>query len=342
MSKSLRVGLVGCGAMGQAHLSVWQKIPIAQVTAICDPNLERAKSAGDPIGAVAFVGLEEMCASGLIDAIDISTPSGMHADQGMVGARHGLHVLVEKPVDLVIAKAEALVDACESAGVTLGCIFQRRTFTGAQQVVDAISQGKLGQILSINASVKWFRPQSYYDSAAWRGTHALDGGVLANQAIHALDHVCWLVGAPEKVEYAHCATVAHEMECEDFAVAVVRFKSGALGTIEATTCCSPDLCSRIELFGTKGSVMFEDATVKKFGIDGVDLLHTIGQPNEVIGGGSVPMSISLRGHEILFADFADAVLTGRSPMVSGRAALESVALLNMIYAASGQQIGSSK
>jgi UDP-N-acetyl-2-amino-2-deoxyglucuronate dehydrogenase len=341
MSGDLRVGIIGCGAMGQAHLGVWEKVSGACVSAVCDGNPQRADETARQTDAAPFTEIEAMAASGLIDAVDICTPSGLHADQGLIAARHNLHVLVEKPLDLNITKADRLIAECESRGLTLACIFQRRTFSGAQTVAKTIQEGGMGELLSCSAYIKWYRPQSYYDSAAWRGTWALDGGVLANQGIHALDQLVWFAGPVAEVEYACLSSAMHKMEAEDYAIAVLRFQSGARGVIEATTCCSPDLSSRLELFGTRGSAALEDATVVKFGIDGEDLLATLEQPSEKTGGGSVPMAINLKGHEIQFTDFVEAVRTGRKPMVGGPEARMSVDALNKIYAKAfpGQKIG---
>jgi predicted dehydrogenase len=341
MSEALRIGVVGCGAMGQGHLDTWERVPGARVTAVCDGAEERARETAERRGALPFTEVERMAASGQVDALDLCTPSGLHADQATVAVRHGLHVIVEKPLDLNIEKVDRLIAEADARNVTLACIFQRRTFSGAKQVAEHIRRGDLGELLSCSAYVKWFRPQSYYDSAGWRGTWALDGGVLANQAIHALDHLCWMAGPVAEVEYAHARTAGHRMEAEDFALAVLRYENGARGVVEATTCCTPDLSSRIELYGTRGSAAFEDATVVKFGIDGEDLLHTIDQPAERIGGGSVPMAISLEGHLRQMTDFVVAIREGRKPLVEGREARMSVDLLNKIYAKAfpGQKIG---
>jgi predicted dehydrogenase len=317
--------------MGQGHLEVWAQTRDATVAAVCDGNEQRAAETARRFSGRPFTDLDSMLDSGLIDAVDICTPSGLHADQGIAAARRGLHVLVEKPLDLNIAKVDRLIAECESRGLTLGCIFQRRTYRGAQQVARMVRGGDFGDVLSCSAYLKWYRAQSYYDSAGWRGTWALDGGVLANQAIHAIDHLCWLAGPVAEVEFAHLSTT-HAMEAEDFAIAVLRFESGARGVIEATTCCSPDLCSRVELFGTKGSVAFEDATVVKLGLNGEDRLATIEQEAERIGGGSVPMAISMRGHAVLIQDFVVAVRERREPMIPATEARMSVDALNKIYA----------
>lgn len=334
MADVLRIGVIGCGAMGRGHLDVWANTPGAVVAAVCDGSGERAEetAAAKTRGARAFCDLDAMLDSGLVDAVDICTPSGLHADQGLAAAARGLHVLVEKPLDLDIAKADRLIAECDRRGLTLACIFQRRTYAGARQVAQWAREGAFGDILSCSAYVKWHRPQSYYDSAAWRGTWALDGGVLANQGIHAIDHLCWLAGPVAEVEYAHARTACHEMQAEDYAIAVLRFESGARGVVEATTCCAPDLCSRVELFGTRGSAAFEDATVVKLGVDGEDRLASLEQENERIGGGSVPMAISMKGHAVLLADFVAAVRDRRPPMIPGCQARMSVDALCKIYA----------
>ena len=331
MSNPVRIGVVGAGAMGEGHLKVWQAVDGAQIAAICDPNLERAARVSNEYGGTAFSEIAEMLDSGAVDAIDICTPSGLHGDQAILAVERGIHALVEKPLDLNLAKVDRLIETSERTGAILGCIFQRRTYPGAQKVAESVHRGDLGRLLSISAYVKWWRAQSYYDSAAWRGTWALDGGVLANQAIHAIDHICWLAGPVAEVEYAHLETANHQMDAEDFAIAVLRFESGARGVIEATTCCTPDLASRIELFGTRGSAAFDDATVVKFGIEGEDRMSDVEQPEERIGGRSDPMAISLRGHQILAQDFADSIREGRQPLISAREARMSVDALTKIY-----------
>ena len=318
--------------MGEGHLKVWQMVAGVDIAAVCDANVERGKKVCAEFGGRSFGDLAAMLDSCVVDAVDICTPSGLHGDQAIAAVERGIHALVEKPLDLNLAKVDRLIETSERTGAILGCIFQRRTFPGAKKVAESVHRGDLGKLLSVSAYVKWWRAQSYYDSAAWRGTWALDGGVLANQAIHAIDHICWLAGPVAEVEYAHLETANHEMDAEDFAIAVLRFENGARGVIEATTCCTPDLASRIELFGKRGSVAFDDATVVKFGIDGEDRLSDLEQSDERIGGRSDPMAISLRGHQILAQDFADSVREGRQPMICAREARMSVDALNKIYA----------
>ncbi len=329
----VRIGVVGCGAIGQAHLSVWSQIEGASIAAVCDTARPRAEETASKYECAAFADVGEMAASGQIDAVDICTPSGLHARQGLVAAEQGLHVLCEKPLDIDYGRARELVELCDSRGLVLSCVLQRRTYAGAQAVTQACHEGRLGRLISCSAYVKWWRDQAYYDSSAWRGTRALDGGVLANQALHALDHMVWIAGPVSAVDYAVAETRMHNMEAEDFLVAAVRFESGAHGIIEATTCCNPPLCSRIEVFGERGAAAFDDASVVQFGYGGVDYTDSVRDVDSRLGGRAEAMAISLQGHANIAADFVEAIRQGRKPIVTGRDALVSVAALRDIYLA---------
>lgn len=331
MREPLRVGVIGCGAMGQEHVGLWTRTPGARITAVCDPNPIRAEEVAHRFEVHGYAGLDAMLDSGTIDAVDICTPSGLHADQGLAAAACGLHVLMEKPLDVNAEKARRLVEQCEERGLTLACIFQKRTYPAIRTVAEAIHTGQMGQLLSASAYVKWWRPQSYYDSSPWRGTWSLDGGALANQAIHALDLLCWLAGEVEEVEYAHVTAALHTMESEDSTLAVVRFANGARGVIEATTCCLPDLCTRLEVYGSHGAAALDDVNVIKFGLCGEDRMPTLPAQGAKVGGGAEAMAISLEGHAIHLTDFVEAIRDRRPPLVSGRDALVSVEALNKIY-----------
>lgn len=335
MGALLRVGLVGCGAIGRAHLDLWRETPGAVLAAVCDVSGERARAFAQMAAASAHTSLDEMLASRTLDAVDICTPSGQHVEQGVLCARAGVHVLCEKPLALWVDAADALIAACERARVTLASVFQRRAIPALQRVAADIHAGRIGELLLCSAQVKWWRDQAYYDSASWRGTWDLDGGVLANQAIHAIDHLCWLAGPVVDVQYALVRTAAHRMEAEDVALATVKLASGAAGSIEATTCCRPPLCTRVEVVGTRGAVAFDDATVTAYGADGQDLRNELPPQSEPTGGRSDPMSISLEGHRTIIADFAAAVRDGRPPLVDGRQARMAVEAIDRIHRAAG-------
>lgn len=341
MSELLRVGLVGCGGMGNEHLKLIARIPGARLVGVCDHREARLKRMSAQHDVPGWRDYERFLDEAKPQAVHICSPSGLHAQQGIAAAERGIHVLCEKPLDIDLAKADALIAACDRNDVRLGCIFQRRMSRAAQSVQRAIAEGRMGRMLSCSVSVKWWRSQVYYDKDDWRGTWALDGGALANQGIHSLDQMVWMAGPVAEVEYAHLETAAHRIEAEDLALVVARFENGARGLIEVTTCCLPDLATRLEVYGTNGSAALDDARVVRFGLDGKDLLDTLEDRGPLHGGGSDPWAISLSGHQAQIEDFYRAVAEHRPPLVDGREARPSVDLLTKIYARAfpGRKIG---
>ena len=332
MDEPLRVGLVGCGGMGNEHLKIIARIPHARLIGVCDHREPRARRMSAQHNVPCWLDYERFLDEARPQAVHICSPSGLHAEQGIAAAERGIHVLCEKPLDIDLAKVDRLIAACDRHDVRLGCIFQRRMSRAAQIVQRSIAEGRMGRILSCSVSVKWWRSQVYYDKDDWRGTWALDGGALANQGIHSLDQMVWMAGPVAEVEYAHLETANHRIEAEDFALAVVRFESGARGTLEATTCCHPDLATRLEIYGTNGSAALDDARVSRYGLDGKDLLDTLEDRGMLTGGGSDLWAISLGGHEAQIEDFYGAVREHRPPQVEGREARAAVDLLTKIYA----------
>jgi UDP-N-acetyl-2-amino-2-deoxyglucuronate dehydrogenase len=332
MSEPLRVGLVGCGGMGHEHLKIIARMPGVRLAGVCDDREARLDRMRAQHGVPGWRDYAQFLDEARPQAVHICSPSGLHAAHGIAAAERGIHVLCEKPLDIDLAKVDRLIATCDRHDVRLGGIFQRRMSRAAQIVQRAIAEGKMGRLIACSVSVKWWRSQAYYDKDAWRGTWALDGGALANQGIHSLDQMVWLAGPVEEVEYAHLATAGHEIEAEDFALVVVRFANGARGTIEATTCCLPDLATRLEIYGTRGSAALDDARVVRFGLDGQDLMETLADRGDPTGGGSDPWAISLGGHEAQIADFYQAIAAHRPPIVDGREARASVELLTKIYA----------
>ena len=187
----------------------------------------------------------------------IGSPSGLHAEQGIAAAKQGLHVLVEKPIDVTTARADALIEAAARAGVTLGVIFQDRLKPDVQRLKALVDAGRLGTPILANARVKWYRPPSYYRDSRWRGTQALDGGgALMNQGVHTVDLLLWLFGPVRRV-FGKTIAGLHAIEVEDTAVAVLEFANGAIGTLEAATSAYPGYSRQIELTGSNGTVRLD-------------------------------------------------------------------------------------
>jgi UDP-N-acetyl-2-amino-2-deoxyglucuronate dehydrogenase len=224
---------------------------------------ERARVAGEQYGVPAFASLEDMLRDAPCDIVALCTPSGLHAPQGAVAARAGKHVLSEKPMATTLDAADALVEACDAAGVHLFVVKQNRLNPPIQLLRRAIDKGRFGRIYMANVTVRWQRPQEYYDAAPWRGTWEFDGGAIMNQASHYVDLIQWLVGPVESV-VAKTATQARRIEAEDSGAAVLRFRSGALGVIEVNVLTYPrNLEGSITILGEKGSVKIGGTAVNK-------------------------------------------------------------------------------
>src|SRR5262249_5749263 len=244
---------------------------------------------------------------------------------------------------LSLADADAMIDACERAGVRLGVALQRRTEPEFQHLKAAITAGELGQLVLGSVSVPYLRPQSYYDSAGWRGTCALDGGgALMNQGIHLVDLLLWMMGDAAEVR-ATAATLAHTIEVEDCVAATLRFESGALGSITATTAAAPGFPHRVEIYGDRGGVQIEGEQVirwegaKARGGEGAQGRH-IGRPFTPAplveaGGGRSPTGIGAAGHTRLIEGFVAALRGGRAPLVPGREGRRALRLVLAVYEA---------
>jgi len=323
---------VGCGGMGAEHLKILARRPDVRIVGVCDGQLERAGRMAADYNAKPWTDYSAFVREADLDVIHICSPSGYHGDHGLLAAEQGIHILSEKPLDVDLGKVDKLIALCDSKRVRLGCIFQKRMSPSMQVVHDAIAAGSMGRIISCSIAVKWWRSQDYYSKDAWKGTWMLDGGAFANQGIHSLDLMVWMAGPVEEVEYANLDTIVHDIEAEDFGIAVVRFASGARGTIEITTCCKPDLATRLEIYGTNGSAGFDDARVTHFGLNGQNMMSTLSDLGTLSGGGSDPWAIDLTGHESQIADFYESLASGRPHLVDGREARLSIDLLTKIYA----------
>src|SRR5579864_668637 len=236
---TVHVGLIGGGNISETHARAASGIPGVAVAAVFGTNREKVARLSAQHGATAYSDLEKFLAHRPMDLVIIGSPSGLHAEQGIAAARRGLHVLTEKPIDIAVERADALIAATEKSGVKLGVLFQDRTKPHIHQLKGWLDQGLLGRILFVDARVKWYRPPEYYANSRWRGTLALDGGgALINQGVHTIDLLLWLLGDVVRVQ-ARTATLLHNIEAEDTAAAILEFGSGTLGILHATTAAYP-------------------------------------------------------------------------------------------------------
>jgi UDP-N-acetyl-2-amino-2-deoxyglucuronate dehydrogenase len=287
---------------------------------------------------VPCVGQEELLADPAVDVVCICTPSGQHAGQAIAAASAGKHVLVEKPMALSLGDADAMIAACDQAGVQLGVTLQRRATPLFQRIHAAIQAGDLGDLTLGVVTMPYYRPQAYYDQADWRGTWALDGGgVLMNQGIHLVDLLVWYMGDPVQVQ-AHAGTLHRDIEVEDTLTATLRFADGALATITATTTAAPGFPHRMEIYGTGGAIQVEEESVGRWEL--VDPARATVEPPPIetaasAGAGADPRGIAATGHIVIFRDFIHALRAGRSPQIDGAEGRRSLAAVLAIYEAAG-------
>src|SRR3954452_9749729 len=222
-------GIVGCGMISSFHAKAIAEVRGAKLAACYDTREPAAEKFAAEFGCKAYTDLDAMLSDPKLSIVTIATPSGAHMEPAVAAAKQGKHVIVEKPLEITLKQCDRIIDACKKAGVQLGAIFPSRFHDSSVKIKRAIDGGRFGRLTLGDAYVKWFRTQQYYDSGAWRGTWALDGGgALMNQAIHSVDLLTWLAGPVAEIT-AHTGLLAHErIAVEDTAVATLKFKSGAL------------------------------------------------------------------------------------------------------------------
>jgi UDP-N-acetyl-2-amino-2-deoxyglucuronate dehydrogenase len=326
----MHVGIVGGGNISETHARAAAAIPGVRVAAFYGDNKARTAGLAAQFGAAAFDDFERFLDHRPLDIVAIGSPSGRHAEQGIAAARRGLHLLVEKPLDITTRRADALIDAADKAGVKLGVFFQDRLRPAVAEISSMLDDGRLGSPVIVSGRVRWYRPPEYYSASRWRGTWALDGGgALMNQAIHTVDLVRWLFGPVRRV-YGTTATRLHQIEVEDTAAAVFEFASGAIGTIEATTSAFPGYARRLEVTGSEGTAILEHDRLER-----VDLRTGIA-PQAVTAGdtsasASSPVVSDATAHQRVIEDFIRAIETNSRPACDGRDGRTSVELVQAIY-----------
>jgi predicted dehydrogenase len=328
------IAIVGTGVVARYHAQAIAAAPGARLVATCRSDAARAAAATAEFGVPCETRYDALLARRDVDAVCICTPSGAHAAQAIAAARAGKHVLVEKPMALTLPDADAMIEACRTADVRLGVALQRRTEPAYQAVRGAIAGGSLGRPVLGLAAIPYFRTAAYYQSAAWRGTWAEDGGgALMNQGIHIADLLLWFMGDVEEAQ-ARTATLVHSIEVEDDLSASLRFKSGALGAIVATTAAAPGFPHRVEVYGTRGGVQLEAEAVVRWEGEAAPAVEASLRPGTATAGaGSSPTGLAPTGHARIVADFVLSVREGRPPLVPGEEGRRSLALVLAIYEA---------
>ena len=336
--KTYGVGVVGCGMIANFHTAALDGIRNAKVVAVADMVPASAERLGKARRCDWYTDVRKMVERDDLDLVTIATPSGAHMEPAVAAAKAGKHVICEKPLEITLPRVDAIVQACRRAGVKLATIFPERTTGPAQEMKQAIEAGRFGRITMGDCYNKWWRTQEYYDSGGWRGTWKLDGGgACMNQAVHAIDLLQWLMGPVDTVT-AMADCLAHKrVEVEDVAVAMLRFKNGALGVIEAATCAYPGTKRRIEIHGDRGSARFENKSLAlwefadKTRRDAHIRRKYAPDPSAIKYGVGDPKSISGEGHKAVFRDMIRAIETDGAALCDGREGRKSVEIILAIY-----------
>ncbi len=325
----IRVALVGCGRISANHLEAIDRIEGLTLVAVCDSVEARARAAGERWHVPFFTSYEQLLAQVPCEVISIATPSGLHPAHGSAAARAGKHVICEKPMAISLASADELVKACDDAGVQLFVIKQNRLNATVQLVKRAMDKGRFGRIFMANATVRWARPQEYYDQAPWRGTWEFDGGAFMNQASHYVDLIQWLVGPVESV-MAKTATLARRIEAEDSGAAILKFRNGAIGVLEVTMLTFPkNLEGSITLLGEKGTVKIGGTAVNR--IEHWQFADYDDDDKLVESANSAPASVYGFGHEPYYRNVLSVIRGEATADTDGRGGRKSLELVLGIY-----------
>jgi UDP-N-acetyl-2-amino-2-deoxyglucuronate dehydrogenase len=328
----LNFALVGCGRISKRHSELLglEQITNAKLIAVCDVNTDKAEQLAEKFNVTAYNDMDRMMEQESIDVVVVLTPSGLHARHVINLAKYGKHIMVEKPMALTIDDADAMITACDENNCKLFVIKQNRFNVPVVKLREALVDGRFGEIVLGTVRVRWARHQAYYDQDDWRGTWAMDGGVLTNQASHHVDMLEWMLGDVESV-HARSRTALANIEAEDTAIVTLKFKSGALGIIEATTAARPkDLEGSISILGEKGSVVIGGFAVNE--------MITWAFEDEREGDAAVLEEFSVNppnvygfGHQAYYEHVVECIKNNTQNLVDGLQGRKSVELISAIY-----------
>jgi len=333
--RKLGFAVVGAGFIGQVHAEALSTVEQAELKAVYNRTAYRGKVLADKFHIDWYDDFDELLMRDDIDVVTICTPSSLHGDFAIAAAEAGKHVIVEKPLDVTVKRCDQIIEAAEKSGVTLSVIYQNRFKDNVRAMRAALDEGRCGKIVLGDAQIKWYRPEEYFQG--WKGTKEYDGGgALMNQGSHTIDLLQWMMGEVEVV-FGYVDTLVHKIEVEDIGVAALRFKSGAQGIIEGSTAIYPGLDERLGIYGEDGTIEIEGNRIVTWRFRNEkkedEKKRMIGK-NEQGGGGSTATGIGLRNHGQQMREIINAILEGKEPLVDGKEARKSVAIIEAIYRAS--------
>ncbi len=334
--KSLKFALVGCGRIVSKHIEALIEIEEAEIVAVCDIDFSKAKKVSETIGVQAYASYDEMLSiHPEIDVVCILTPSGYHAMHVIdIVKKYKKHIVCEKPMALLLEDADEMIRICDENGVRLFIVKQNRYNLPVQKMREALEAGRFGKLVMGTVRVRWARHQSYYDQDSWRGTWELDGGVITNQASHHIDLLEWMLGEPVSV-MAKTGTYLADIEVDDTAAAIIKFKNGAIGIVEATTAARPkDLEGSLSLMGEKGAVVIGGFAVNKMDTWQFED-ETEEESKKILDKyAETPPNVYGFGHKRYLEHVIECIKKNKSALVDGLEGRKSIELINAMYESS--------
>lgn len=328
--RKIRMAIVGCGRISKNHFnSIQVHENELELIAICDINADTMKEHAERYNVPGYLYIEELLQTEKPDIVVLCTPSGLHSDQAQLAARYGVNVMTEKPMATRWHDGKNMVKACDEASVHLFVVKQNRRNATLQLLKNAVEKERFGRIYMVNINVFWTRPQDYYNSSKWRGTWEFDGGAFMNQASHYVDLLDWIIGPIESIQ-AYTATLARNIEVEDSGVASIKWRSGALGSMNVTMLTYPkNLEGSITILGEKGSVRIGGVAVNE--IQHWEFADIHPDDDKVKSANYETTSVYGFGHPLYYKNVID-VLRGRAePETDGREGLRSLEVLIATY-----------
>ncbi len=328
--RKIRIAIVGCGRISKNHFgSIEKHADQLELVAVCDVNSATLREHTERYGVPGYARMEEMLQKESIDLVALCTPSGLHPEQAAIAARHKVNVMTEKPMATRWSDGVAMVKACDDAGVRLFVVKQNRSNATLQLLKRAVEKKRFGRIYMVNINVFWTRPQEYYDSAKWRGTWEFDGGAFMNQASHYVDLLDWLIGPIESLQ-AYTATLARDIQVEDTGVLNVRWRSGALGSMNVTMLTYPkNLEGSITIIGEKGTVRVGGVAVNE--IQHWEFAEPDADDQQVKDASYATTSVYGFGHPLYYANVVKVMRGEAQPDTDGREGLKSLETLIAVY-----------
>ncbi len=345
--RRVKTGIIGCGKGAHLHAQALKNLPESMFTAVYSRTFEKAKAFADHYDVLAYTSIEEMASKGGVEAVVICTPHPAHADVAIKASKAGMHVLVEKPLASSLADCDAMIEAAKENGVVLGTICQRRFYPSSMRLRQAIDEGKIGKPVLGTVNMLGWRDQAYYQSDPWRGSWAGEGGgVLVNQAPHQLDLLQWYMGPIDEL-FGYWTNLNHPyIEVEDTAIAVIKFKNGALGNIVVSNSQNPALYGKVHVHGENGASIGVQTDGGQMFIAGmssiteppVNDLWTVREEEHLLEGWKIEdtalfnkINPTVYFHERQIENFLQAVIQGTKPLIDGEEGRKTVELFTAIY-----------